>query len=121
MQTILFEKPTEYNEICYRYCVICLFGIHCEYKNWHLTFVKKLFFLWQFADDLPEGFVIPDAYKAEGDALKVKIEALNLPKMTDGKHPDICKITDAALKNDVFAYIAKVNANGGALPTPTCT
>lgn len=70
---------------------------------------------------MPPGFVIPDSLKTEADALKVKIDALKLPMTPDGKHPDICKITDAAIKAEVFAFITKVNAAGGSMPVPPCT
>uniref|UniRef100_A0A336MTP0 CSON007130 protein n=1 Tax=Culicoides sonorensis TaxID=179676 RepID=A0A336MTP0_CULSO len=66
-------------------------------------------------------FRIPDSLKAEGDALMKTLDALNLPKTPDGKHPDVCKITDATLKAQVFAFITKVNAAGGSLPVPPCT
>lgn len=69
---------------------------------------------------MPPDFVIPESLKAEADALKVKIDALNLPKTPDGKHPDICKITDASLKAEAFAFIDKCNAQGGKMPKPPC-
>lgn len=64
--------------------------------------------------------VIPQALQEEGKKIKEKIEALNLPKTADGKHPDICKITDAATKKMVMDFIDKVNAAGGKMRKPSC-
>uniref|UniRef100_A0A336MUS7 CSON006204 protein n=1 Tax=Culicoides sonorensis TaxID=179676 RepID=A0A336MUS7_CULSO len=64
-------------------------------------------------------YVIPDQFKAEGDALMKELEDANVPKLPDGSCYDICKAPDA-LKTKSLAFVDKVNANGGQIPKPNC-
>lgn len=47
------------------------------------------------------------------------IQSQNLPIGQTG-YPDICKITDASVKEKVLKFISDVNSKGGFLPTPKC-